>query len=186
MAEIKSTLDLVMEKTRGLRMSEAEKDAQRRAEFYRKVNGVVQRFEDGQLRLEEADAEISLLMEPLGVSGRGHLATCLGQRFDLERDNRALLALIRKICGAATETADGVLREYREAVQSLEQECARVGKQRLRDEHRISGSAVAALAEADPGWRPQKAALQSDFGRRLEQALSGLAQRCSDKGNTGA
>ena len=42
MAEIKSTLDLVMERTRHLSQSTAEKEAQRRGDFEKRLQGLLQ------------------------------------------------------------------------------------------------------------------------------------------------
>ena len=49
MAEIKSTLDLVMEKTRNLTLSSEEKQAQKQIDIGNRIKGLVQKFEDGLL-----------------------------------------------------------------------------------------------------------------------------------------
>ena len=48
-AEIKSTLDLVMEKTRNLTLSSEEKQAQKQIDVENRIKGLVQKFEDGLL-----------------------------------------------------------------------------------------------------------------------------------------
>ncbi len=60
MAEIKSTLDLVMEKTRNLRFSSQEKREIQMEEARRAFNGLLQKYLDGQLELEAVQ---------LGVAG---------------------------------------------------------------------------------------------------------------------
>ncbi len=59
MAEIKSTLDLIMEKTAGLVMSDQEKEKNRGEEREKKARGVALRLSDGTLRLKDLEAEIS-------------------------------------------------------------------------------------------------------------------------------
>ncbi|MBW2432576.1 MAG: hypothetical protein JRF36_03165, partial [Deltaproteobacteria bacterium] len=46
MGEIKSTLDLVMEKTRNLNLSDEEKQDQKNKEIESRLNGLLQKFED--------------------------------------------------------------------------------------------------------------------------------------------
>ena len=52
MAEIKSTLDLIMEKTRGLTMTEEEKRELREKDLVGKVRGLVQKYLDGALDMD--------------------------------------------------------------------------------------------------------------------------------------
>jgi hypothetical protein len=46
MAEIKSTLDLVMEKTKNLNLSNAEKQDQKNKEMESRLRGLVQKYQD--------------------------------------------------------------------------------------------------------------------------------------------
>ena len=46
MGEIKSTLDLVMDKTRHLTLSDEEKQEQKEKEFRKKLKGPAQKFQD--------------------------------------------------------------------------------------------------------------------------------------------
>ncbi len=59
MAEIKSTLDLVMEKTKHLKMSQAEKRALDVKETLKKVPGLVQKYVDGAMKDREFQKEVS-------------------------------------------------------------------------------------------------------------------------------
>ena len=52
MGEIKSTLDIIMEKTKGLTMTEEEKTAFKSKEMEGKVKGALQKFLDGILDVE--------------------------------------------------------------------------------------------------------------------------------------
>ena len=52
MGEIKSTLDIIMEKTKGLTMSEEERTSFKEKELTGKVKGLVQKYINGFLRLE--------------------------------------------------------------------------------------------------------------------------------------
>ena len=47
MGEIKSTMDIIMEKTKGLTMTEEEKAEYKHKELTGKVRGLIQKFLDG-------------------------------------------------------------------------------------------------------------------------------------------
>ena len=52
MAEIKSTLDLVLEKTKNLKMTEEERKKQKEKEMRGKIKGIIQQYLDGILTFE--------------------------------------------------------------------------------------------------------------------------------------
>jgi hypothetical protein len=58
MGEIRSTLDIIMEKTEGLTISEEEKRAFQKSEIEVKVRGLLQRFIDGILDIERLAGEV--------------------------------------------------------------------------------------------------------------------------------
>ena len=53
MAEIKSTLDLVMERTKHLTMSSEERVGQQQKDFEKKLQGVLQQYADKVLAIDE-------------------------------------------------------------------------------------------------------------------------------------
>ena len=63
MGEIKSTLDLVMEKTKHLSLSDEEKQSQKKAELEKRVNGLLQKYQDQVLSLEQLLGEYTRLKQ---------------------------------------------------------------------------------------------------------------------------
>jgi hypothetical protein len=61
MGEIKSTIDLVMEKTRHLTLSREEKDAQKKVEVHKRLKGLVQKYQDNLLRKDRLEKELDIL-----------------------------------------------------------------------------------------------------------------------------
>ena len=61
MAEIKSTLELVMQRTSHLSMSEEDKRKQAAKEFKEAVNRLARKYLDGQIDLDRFRAEFSRL-----------------------------------------------------------------------------------------------------------------------------
>ena len=63
MGEIKSTLDLVMEKTRHLSFSKAEREDQRKAELKSVLFGIVQKYQDEIFSMAAVKKEMDALKE---------------------------------------------------------------------------------------------------------------------------
>ena len=61
MGEIKSTLDLVMEKTKHLSLSDEEKQNQKNSEIEKRVNGLLQKCRDQILSTDELQKEYARL-----------------------------------------------------------------------------------------------------------------------------
>ncbi len=65
MAEIKSTLDLIMEKTKGLTLSPEEKEKIHREEWLKKAKGWIQKFLDDRTDLGKVKDELFSREKPL-------------------------------------------------------------------------------------------------------------------------
>ena len=63
MGEIKSTIDIIMEKTKGMTMSEDEKQEIKKKELTGKIRGLIQRFMDGVINLDGLKIEIASIEE---------------------------------------------------------------------------------------------------------------------------
>ena len=61
MGEIKSTLDLVLEKTKHLSQSSEEKQAQIQKDIENRVNGILQKYLDGLFSLEQLQRDYDAL-----------------------------------------------------------------------------------------------------------------------------
>ena len=167
MAEIKSTLDLVMERTRHLTLSESEKAAQNAAEAKKRVVGLVQRYVDQALKPHEFTADLGLL-----ESGNSNIHTlavsALIDAIDLGGDNDALLSLLADHLDTPVDAIQTVVSECRGAVrEEAAQQRAKL-RERLRKERHISGSAVLPRLAADEGWRQRRRRIEHRFRRQLD------------------
>ena len=61
MGEIKSTLDIVLEKTKHLKLSQDEKRAQKSKEFEKRLMGLLQKYLDQLLNLHQLQKELNRL-----------------------------------------------------------------------------------------------------------------------------
>ena len=70
MAEIKSTLELAMERTRKMVISEEEREAIKRKEILQKVDGLFHRYREGHLPLNEVLREIDRMDDKTSLSAK--------------------------------------------------------------------------------------------------------------------
>ena len=149
--EIRSTMDIIMEKTRSLAPSEEEKASFRRREIEVLARGLVQKVQDKILSPEKVrdtlEDQAPDRREPLREA---LIRSCI-ERLDPGSDHAALLELLSDAAGVdPAQIESGVA----ESASRLE---ARAGARRaallegLRGKG-ISGSAVRANLEADPEW----------------------------------
>src|SRR5208283_2360057 len=110
MAEIKSTLDLVMERTRHLRMTEEDKRKQAAAAFKEAVSRIARKYMDGQISLDKLQAELNQLEG--GASGREEAAAEIGRRIDPYADNTLLLDLIKNGLGFDISRIEAILHHF--------------------------------------------------------------------------
>jgi hypothetical protein len=152
MAEIKSTLDIIMEKTKGLTMTDEEKRELKRKEMAGKFKGLVQKFLDNIIDLDRLKVEAVAM-------GEGHedmfrrvsIQEAVG-RIEPEGNNEPLLKILESTIGMDT----GPIREFMtDFERNLEKERAahEKGLKKRLKEKGISGSAVIPNLDADSQWR---------------------------------
>ena len=93
MGEIKSTLDLVMEKTRHLTLSQEEKKIQIRIELNRRLQGLLQKYQDNLLKKENLKKELDNLKIAYDLNVDEMLADLLLNSLKLGRDNTVLISV---------------------------------------------------------------------------------------------
>jgi hypothetical protein len=174
MAEIKSTLDLVMERTRHLTLSEEERREQALAEYKKSLGGIIQRFQDGLLTPNSFRGELRRLQESSQVTDIGLIFGEIGKRLDLDGDNAWALDLLAGAIGAQRDGIAAVLGEYREVLEGLAGNRSDEARRGLEKQWGISGTAVLPNLAADPGWVAEQQRLRERFKALVEQELSKL------------
>ncbi|MGA3117510.1 MAG: hypothetical protein ABSF90_24125 [Syntrophobacteraceae bacterium] len=173
MAEIKSTLDLVMERTRHLRMTEEDKRKQAAAAFKEAVSRLARKYLDGQISLDKLQAELNQLEG--GASGREEAAAEIGRRIDPYADNTLLLDLIKNGLGFDISRIEAILHHFRETVHSEEDQAVeRVRADLLKKG--ISGSAVMPSLETDKDWARRRKEMLETVRVELDARIAQLKQ----------
>ncbi len=174
MGEIKSTLDLVMERTRHLTLSDAEKAEQNITAFNKGLKGLLLKFQDGLLKIEEFKRSFASLRETHGVENDDAALKAISGEIGLDENNERMLVLLDAMCGLSGESLTSVVDEYRAAMdQRAEQRRREVG-QILMKTRRISGSAVIPNLAKDEIWIKESRSMKDKFNQILEQEKAGL------------
>ncbi len=168
MGEIKSTLDLVMEKTKHLTLSQEEKDAQNRMEVNKKLKGLLQKYQDGLLKMEQLKKELETLRKNYNVKIDETLSSLLLDGLELGASNTMCLELLYGICGRDVKKLETIFNDYRDTLKTAAEKRITKIKENLAKKHFISGSAVVPHLDADDEWM----ATFREINDRFDQALS--------------
>ncbi len=175
MGEIRSTLDIIMEKTRGLTMTDEEKGEFRKKEVKGKVKGLVQKFLDGLLDLDKFKIETAGLKEGESRMIAQLVAEEAIDRISPGQDNEPVFEILEGVARVDTNPVRKILadseremeREYGTRTAALREAFQKKG---------ISGSAVIPNVNADPEWTGRLLKMKEEFEEKAKiLALTGLS-----------
>ena len=171
MAEIKSTLDLIMERTKNLTMSDEEKRAFKARETAGKIKGLVQKHLDGLIDTDRFQAEVSALQREVKddpMVDRVLAEECL-DRIELDGNNERLFKMLETVTGV---DAQALKEKLKEVENQLKREKV-IRENKLASELKskgISGSAVILNISADPGWNKYVGKMRQEFKYQVQGA----------------
>ena len=168
MGEIKSTLDLVMEKTRHLTLSQEEKDAQTKVEIHKRLKGLVQKYQDNLLRKDGLEKELDSLKKTYDMNVDQILLNLLLSSLEPGRHYKMYLELLNELCGLDVSGLEKIFQDFKGAVKSATERRVNEIKADLEKKQFISGAAVVPNIESDREWL----SMLGDILGRFEQDLS--------------
>ena len=171
MGEIKSTLDLVMERTRHLSLSAEEKEAQRREDFGKRLQGLLQQYADGAIPMDELQDRMAALGKETGITGNRLAVKAVLQRIDPDRDNNRWLAFLEHLAPGLGRPLDAILAAYKEDQAVLLQTGQKQLQDRLFRDHGISGAAVVPNPRQDPAVQKHLTTLRNETTEKVETLL---------------
>ena len=149
MGEIKSTLDLVMEKTRHLTLSQEEKEEQKHIEVNKRLQGLLQKYQDNLLKKEHLEKELDDLKKAYDLKVDKMLSRMLLDSLKPGHKNESLLELLNEICGLDISGLETLLHDFRDVVGFASAKRIKEVKADLAEKRFISGSAVVPNLETD-------------------------------------
>ena len=142
MGEIKSTLDLVLEKTKNLTLSSEEKETQKQKEIQNRIKGMVQKYQDGILSKSQLITDYELLKKDYAISQNHSLVAEVTKRIEPDQDNQPLLGLLQECCSIDTATIETIIENFRTEYVTASQNRIEQLKEDLAQRYNIRGSAV--------------------------------------------
>ena len=166
MTEIKSTMDIIMEKAKRYSVTEEEKKAFKRREVEAKIRGLIQKYVDGIVDVQRLEEEIAEFRH----QGREELERLVRKEtLDLVQPggiNAPLLEILSSVAGMDIGPINRLLNDFD----------SRIGDERAKHEKAlradlqkkgISGSAVIPNLEADQEWLRVKSEAAQTFKEKL-------------------
>ena len=172
MAEIKSTIDLIMERTKNLSASPKEREAYQRLQREKHIRGLIQRLFDYNLTLDDVKDEL----EKENKNGRAAetmecLKGALASHVDPETDNERLFRIVNELVGTPEERLRETLAACRQEASSWKADLA---ERRMKDMESkgISGPAVLPNLEADPQWKIRREETLAACSKRFSGVIN--------------
>ena len=177
MGEIKSTLDLVMEKTMHLSLSSEEKQELAAQEIENRIRGMLQKYQDGVLTPEELKNEYGSIKKNDKPTARNILVDEIIRRLDMLKINGSLVEVLDELGGVETAGLRSVIDEFRGNYHNAAAKRSGEIKTILAGECGISGSAVVPNLSVDEQWRREELEIRSRFEEGLDRIKKGLLDK---------
>jgi hypothetical protein len=177
MGEIKSTLDLVLEKTKNLTLSPEEKEAQKQKEIVNRIKGMMQKYQDGILSKSELITDYEILKKDTNMSQNKALILEVTERIEPDQDNQPLLEVLQECCSIDTAAIETIIANCRKAYIAASQNRMERLKEDLAQQSRITGSAVLPNLEADDQWRQETRRMRAGFEKQLNREKENLLEK---------
>ena len=166
MAEIKSTLDIIMERTKNLTMTDKEKASFRQNETEGKVKGWIQKYQDGIVGLDALRSDfVKERKEYPEVRQifKAQLLDCLR----LTGENGRILRLFEDILGINTNPIENMIQSLKQEMEILRMERMAAVRDDLRGK-KISGSSVVPNPDRDGYLQESILKAESELRKRLK------------------
>jgi hypothetical protein len=172
MGEIKSTLDLAMERTKEISISQEEREEIKRKEILQKVTGLSNRYREGRLSLNEIQKEIERMDQKTEKAVREALLSQWIDALSLADEDERLLkgveSLKNRDVDEVTQKLHHLIIEYQGEKEKVKQEAKTQSIKALRSEG-ISGSAVEPNIAGSELWEDELKKLDHHYRVKLEE-----------------
>lgn len=177
MAKIKSTVDLIMEKTRHLSLNAEEKAALENQKLSRRVQALLMRYLKGERDAHYLAHELDQL--PAGSREKGK-RLCVGllmDRLSPFEDNQRILAAAGHLLGETErerweKTLAPIERQVRDDLQKAREQAADLSREALAEAGLQGPALLPRPDEEDPFWKEEREQRVQAFHVRVNKALN--------------
>ena len=173
MAEIKSTLDIIMEKAKRFSVTEEEKQGFKRQELEGKIKGLVQKAFDGVMGQEKLQVELAALQTRDKDLVDQILKEEVVSRIDLDANSEALLKMLENVSGPTWDAVRKVVAEFEKKSEEQKDSRRKILLENFKKKG-ISGSAVLPNIDADPEWLRTKSEMRRQLQERIREQIKSL------------
>jgi hypothetical protein len=167
MAEIKSTLDIIMEKAKKFSVSEEEKKVFKRQELEGKIKGLIQKYVDGLVDMERLKEDIVAIRRGVEETFDQLIRQEAIDRIQPGESNAPLLEILSSAVGMDTGPIKKLLGDFDSNIKQERVRREKVLREELRKKG-VSGSAVIPNLNADEGWRITMSEAAQGFKEKLK------------------
>ena len=167
MAEIKSTMDIIMERAKNLTVTDEDKKEFATKEAQSRIKGLFQKYLDGILPIDQFKAEMTAFAEDQKQAAEKELLVeCLGG-MTVEGDNKPLFEVLERVLECDIRPIFGVVDAFlaQQTTERNQKTLSLIQKLKARG---VSGSAVIPNLKADDTWRDYLSDMQERFRGELE------------------
>jgi hypothetical protein len=172
MAEIKSTLELAMERTKKMTISEKEREEIKQKEIEQKASSLSHRYIEGNLPLNEILREMERMDEKTLTTVKEALLSQWINALSLSEEGERLLKGIESLkhrnADELKQRHHQLLSQYRKEKEEIKEKVRVQLTETLRREG-ISGSALEPNIEASQLWKKETGNLDRLYGAKLEE-----------------
>ena len=167
MAEIRSTLDIIMEKAQNLTVTDEDKKEFAEREVRGRIHGLFQKYLDGILSTEQVKKEMESFEEDgKSIAKKELLDSCL-DAMRVEGENQPLFEILDLLLKCDIKPVLDLIDEFREK-QREERGRREAARLQALEAWGVSGSAVIPNLGADPMWRDFLSDMQHKFQEKLK------------------
>jgi hypothetical protein len=167
-------MDIVLEKTKHLTLSQDEKRVQKKKEAYQNLAGLIQKYQDEVLDIRQLKENINDLAESYNFIDTQAVVDEILNRIDLDKDNTSFIVILDDICQVDTEGLKAVLSEYQKTVSERRDRRSDQVLENLSRDYLISGSAVVPNLASDNDWAADLHMINAEYNRLLSREKAAL------------
>lgn len=172
MGEIKSTLELAMERTKKFAISEKEKEEIKQKEIFQKVTSLFHRYREGHLPLNDILKEIEKMEKKTSTTVKELLLSQWIDALSLDDDNERIFkgieSLKQRSIDEVKKEFHSLLSQYMDKKEKFKEEVKVQFIEVLRKEG-IYGSAVEPKIEGSELWKKENEKLDNSYKTKLEE-----------------
>jgi hypothetical protein len=177
MGEIKSTLELAMERTKKFALSDKEKEEIKQKELLQKASSLFHRYRDGHLSLNEVLKQIERMEGKTATAVKQSLLSQWIDALSLNDDDEKTLKGIQSL---KQQGIDEIKEKFHHLLSQYQSEKEKV-QEKIRDQlaealkrDGIYGSAVEPNLEKSDLWKKESEKLDLSYKAKLEEIKKGL------------